>query len=290
MIRSMTGFGAADAEDENFRVTVEIRAVNQRFLDLTFRMPRGFFHYEEEMTRRIKEKLTRGKVEISINFQDFRENAAALRVDMPLVKAYYNALNEISNALNLPKTESATQIAAYPGALIADEASLDGVENILYKALSDALESLDSMRLREGGRIEKDFLIRVDELQKMVNSAQELEKIVVDAHRERLKSTVKEILGDIPYDEGRLLQEVAIYADKVNYTEEIVRLKSHIHQFKNLLETNEPCGRKLDFLIQEMNREANTIGSKGNNKEVSRLVVDMKAEIEKFREQAQNIE
>lgn len=286
----MTGFGAADAEDENFRVTVEIRAVNQRFLDLTFRMPRGFFHYEEEMTRRIKEKLTRGKVEISINFQDFRENAAALRVDMPLVKAYYNALNEISNALNLPKTESATQIAAYPGALIADEASLDGVENILYKALSDALESLDSMRLREGGRIEKDFLIRVDELQKMVNSAQELEKIVVDAHRERLKSTVKEMLGDIPYDEGRLLQEVAIYADKVNYTEEIVRLKSHIHQFKNLLETNEPCGRKLDFLIQEMNREANTIGSKGNNKEVSRLVVDMKAEIEKFREQAQNIE
>lgn len=290
MIRSMTGFGAADAEDENFRVTVEIRAVNQRFLDLTFRMPRGFFHYEEEMTRRIKEKLTRGKVEISINFQDFRENAAALRVDMPLVKAYYNALNEISNALNLPKTESATQIAAYPGVLIADEASLDGVENILYKALSDALESLDSMRLREGGRIEKDFLIRVDELQKMVNSAQELEKIVVDAHRERLKSTVKEILGDIPYDEGRLLQEVAIYADKVNYTEEIVRLKSHIHQFKNLLETNEPCGRKLDFLIQEMNREANTIGSKGNNKEVSRLVVDMKAEIEKLREQAQNIE
>ena len=290
MIRSMTGFGAADSEDENFRVTVEIRAVNQRFLDLTFRMPRGFFHYEEEMTRRIKEKLTRGKVEISINFQDFRENAAALRVDMPLVKAYYNALNEISNALNLPKTESATQIAAYPGALIADEASLDGVENILYKALSDALESLDSMRLREGGRIEKDFLIRVDELQKMVNSAQELEKIVVDAHRERLKSTVKEILGDIPYDEGRLLQEVAIYADKVNYTEEIVRLKSHIHQFKNLLETNEPCGRKLDFLIQEMNREANTIGSKGNNKEVSRLVVDMKAEIEKLREQAQNIE
>ena len=290
MIRSMTGFGAADSEDENFRVTVEIRAVNQRFLDLTFRMPRGFFHYEEEMTRRIKEKLTRGKVEISINFQDFRENAAALRVDMPLVKAYYNALNEISNALNLPKTESATQIAAYPGVLIADEASLDGVENILYKALSDALESLDSMRLREGGRIEKDFLIRVDELQKMVNSAQELEKIVVDAHRERLKSTVKEILGDIPYDEGRLLQEVAIYADKVNYTEEIVRLKSHIHQFKNLLETNEPCGRKLDFLIQEMNREANTIGSKGNNKEVSRLVVDMKAEIEKLREQAQNIE
>ena len=290
MIRSMTGFGAADAEDENFRVTVEIRAVNQRFLDLTFRMPRGFFHYEEEMTRRIKEKLTRGKVEISINFQDFRENAAALRVDMPLVKAYYNALNEISNALNLPKTESATQIAAYPGVLIADEASLDGVENILYKALSDALESLDSMRLREGGRIEKDFLIRVDELQKMVNSAQELEKIVVDAHRERLKSTVKEMLGDIPYDEGRLLQEVAIYADKVNYTEEIVRLKSHIHQFKNLLETNEPCGRKLDFLIQEMNREANTIGSKGNNKEVSRLVVDMKAEIEKFRERAQNIE
>ena len=290
MIRSMTGFGAADSEDENFRVTVEIRAVNQRFLDLTFRMPRGFFHYEEEMTRRIKEKLTRGKVEISINFQDFRENAAALRVDMPLVKAYYNALNEISNALNLPKTESATQIAAYPGALIADEASLDGVENVLYKALSDALESLDSMRLREGGRIEKDFLIRVDELQKMVNSAQELEKIVVDAHRERLKSTVKEILGDIPYDEGRLLQEVAIYADKVNYTEEIVRLKSHIHQFKNLLETNEPCGRKLDFLIQEMNREANTIGSKGNNKEVSRLVVDMKAEIEKLREQAQNIE
>lgn len=290
MIRSMTGFGAADAEDENFRLTVEIRAVNQRFLDLTFRMPRGFFYYEEEMTRRIKEKLTRGKVEIAINFQDFRENAAALRVDISLVKAYHNALNEISDALNLPKNESAVQIAAYPGALIVDEASLDGVENVLYKAIGDALQSLDSMRLREGSRIEKDFLLRVDELETMVNSAQELEKIVVDAQRERLKSNMKEILGVIPYDEGRLLQEVAIYADKVNYTEEIVRLKSHIHQFKKLLETNEPCGRKLDFLIQEMNREANTIGSKGNNKDVSRLVVNMKAEIEKLREQAQNIE
>lgn len=290
MLRSMTGFGAANAEDENFRVTVEIRAVNQRFLDLTFRMSRGFFYYEEEMTRRIKEKLTRGKVEIAINFQDFRENAATLRVDMPLVKAYYNALNEISSALNLPKNESATQIAAYPGALVADEANLDGIETVLYNALNNALESLDSMRLREGERIEKDFLIRIAELEKMVNSAESLDKVVVDNHRERLKSTMNEILGDIPYDEGRLLQEVAIYADRVNYTEEIVRLKSHIHQFKKLLETKEPCGRKLDFLIQEMNREANTIGSKGNHKDVSRLVVDMKAEIEKLREQVQNIE
>jgi len=289
MLRSMTGFGHYQAADENFRVTVEIRAVNQRYLDLAFRMPRGLYCYEGEMTRRVKEKLTRGKVEVSVVLQDLRENPSALNVDIPLAKAYQAALNEIAEKLNLPKNESAVEIAAYPGVLTADETTDKDVEVVLYNALDKALTDLDSMRIREGNRIEKDFLSRITELEKMVNDAEKLGEVVVKVHRERIKATVKEILDDI-VDEGRLLQEVALYADRVNYTEEVVRLRSHLHQFKAMLEGDEAKGRKLDFLIQEMNREANTIGSKGNHKDVARIVVDMKAEIEKLREQVQNIE
>lgn len=289
MIRSMTGFGHCQAADENFRVTVEIRAVNQRFLDLSFRMPRGLYYYEEEMTKRIKEKLTRGKIEISIVLQDFRDNSSSLNIDISLAKAYKAALDEIADKLNLPKTESAVEIAAYPGVLTADETMDKSVEKVLYDALQNALDDLNTMRLREGERIEKDFLLRIEELEKMVTDAEKLGEIVVNAHRERIRATVQDMLGDI-IDEGRVLQEVAIYADKVNYTEEVVRLKSHLHQFREMLTTNEAKGRKLDFLIQEMNREANTLGSKGNHKDVAKIVVDMKAEIEKLREQAQNIE
>jgi len=289
MLRSMTGFGAADAADENFRLHLEIRAVNQRFLDLSFRMPRGLYQYEEEMTRRIKEKLTRGKIEVFVNLQDFRENISALSVDIPLAKAYQAALNEIADKLNLPRNDSAVQIAAYPGVLASDENTLQGVEPVLYQSLSKALESLDTMRVREGERIEKDFLSRLKELGKLVNDAEKLGNVVVAAHRERIRTTVQEMLDNI-VDEGRLLQEVALYADRVNYTEEVVRLRSHLHQFERMLEDDGSHGRKLDFLIQEMNREANTIGSKGNHKDVARIVVDMKSEIEKLREQVQNIE
>lgn len=289
MLRSMTGFGAAEVANNNFRITLEIRAVNQRFLDLSFRMPRGLYHYEEEMTKRIKETLTRGKVEVLISFQDFRNNACHLNVDMPLAKAYQLALDEISDELGLPRTENPAIIAGYPGVLIPNEADLDGIEEVLYPALSNALESLDSMRLREGERIEKDFLSRITDLERLVDEAEKLGNVVVNAHRERMRATVKEMLDNI-IDEGRLLQEVAIYADKVNYTEEVVRLKSHLHQFQKMLLQDGSKGRKLDFLIQEMNREANTIGSKGNHKDVAKIVVDMKSEIEKLREQVQNIE
>ena len=290
MLKSMTGFGVADGADEKFNLHIEIRAVNSRFLDLSFRIPRGMYVYEEKITSRIKEVVSRGKVEVFISLQDLRENMANLRVDMALAKAYQSALNKIANELGLPKNESAVQIAAYPGVLNPEESDLEELEPLLIETLNASLEGLDSMRLREGARIEEDFLFRVNELESMVTAAESLGEEIVANHRERMRALMAEILKDAEADENRLLQEAAIFADRVNYTEEVVRLKSHFTEFKNMLKEENPVGRKLDFLIQEMNREANTIGSKCNNKEAARLVVDMKAEIEKLREQTQNIE
>ena len=290
MLKSMTGFGAADVSDENFRLHLEIRAVNQRFLDLSFHMPRSLYVYEEKITNRIKSKISRGKVEVSINVQDLRESAYKLNVDMSLARAYKNALDEISEKLNLHKIGNSQVIASYPGVLIPEENSLDGLEPVLYEALDTSVKSLDDMRLREGKRIEEDFIDRLSGLKEMVNLLKSLNDESVLIYRERLKKTIQEMLVEIPIDEGRLIEEVAIYGDRVNYTEEVVRLNSHFDEYRNIMNETNPVGRKLDFLIQEMNRETNTIGSKCNNKDAQKLVVDMKAEIEKLREQVQNIE
>ncbi|MBQ1511614.1 MAG: YicC family protein [Selenomonadaceae bacterium] len=288
----MTGFGAAETENESYKVHVEVKSVNQRFLDLAFHMPRLLNVWEDELRNRIKEKAARGKMDVYVTLVDKREMEACVRVNHGLAKGYHGALNEISDLLHLPRNGDVTAIAAYPDVLVMEErTSLEGGEEVLFPALEQALESLDAMRQREGMNIQQDFQQRLAELESMVDKVSALAPEIVEAYRQRLQKMMAELLADKDFDETRIIQETALYADKVNYTEEIVRLKSHFQQFRQMVAAAEgPVGRKLDFLIQEMNREANTIGSKANNAAAAQIVVDIKSEIEKLREQVQNIE
>lgn len=292
MLKSMTGFGAGERENDSYRVHVEIRAVNQRFLELGFRMPRSMFQFEEAMRKCIKKAAARGKLDVSVSFEDRREQAASIRVNHGLALSYQKALNELSDLLHFARADNVTSFAAYSDILSVEEnRSMEGLEEVLLPALEDALLGLNDMRRREGENLEQDFLKRLGILERLTNEVEALGPEIVAEYRKRIEKTVKELLSAENIDETRIIQETAIYADRVNFTEETVRLKSHFGQFRSILGTEgEPVGRKLDFLIQEMNREANTIGSKANQADAARIVVELKSEIEKLREQVQNIE
>ena len=292
MLKSMTGFGVGDFENEDYQVHVEIRAVNQRFLELAFHMPRTLFAWEDTIRQIIRKYAARGKLDIQISFRDKRERTACVRVDHGLALAYQKALNELGDTLHLARPDDLAAIAAYPDVLTVEEdTSLAGMEGALVPAVEQAAVHLDAMRLREGENIGRDFTYRLGLLQDMVNKVDALAPVIVENYRTRIRETLKELLAEQEPDETRIVQEVGIYSDRVNVTEELVRLRSHFEQFRVIQqESDEPVGRKLDFLIQEMNRETNTIGSKANHAEAARIVVDMKSEIEKIREQVQNIE
>lgn len=292
MIRSMTGFGVGEAENESYKVHVEIKSVNQRFLDLAFHMPRLFNIWEDGLRKRIKAVACRGKMDVYVTLTDKRETGSRIRVNRGLARSYHEALNEMSDFLRLPRNDDIKSIAAYPDVLVVEEPdSPEGCDEVLFLATERAMEGLDAMRRQEGRNIQQDFLQRLKELEAMVQKVSSLAPEIVENYRQRLQKMMAELLADREFDEGRILQEAAIYADKVNYTEEIVRLESHFRQFRRMIEEEDGLvGRKLDFLIQEMNREANTIGSKANHAVAAQLVVDIKSEIEKLREQVQNIE
>lgn len=292
MIRSMTGFGAAVVENEAYKVSVEVKAVNQRFLELSFHMGRPLSPFEDNLRRLVRQTAARGKVDIFVNYLDKREHAASIRVDKQLAISYHEALDALSDCLHLARPDDVMQVASYPDVLQVDEdEELAGFEPVLLAAAGKALQSFDVMRQTEGENIGRDFLLHLGELERAVARLKELAPVIVQSYRERLEKTLQELLAEKEIDETRIIQETALYADKINYTEEVVRLGSHFQQFRNILaEAEGPIGRKLDFLIQEMNREANTIASKANSAEASQLVVDMKSEIEKLREQVQNIE
>ncbi len=292
MIRSMTGFGVGEAENESYKVHVEIKSVNQRFLDLAFHMPRLFNIWEDGLRKRIKAVACRGKMDVYVTLTDKRETGSRIRLNRGLARSYHEALNEMSDFLRLPRNDDIKAIAAYPDVLVVEEpTSPEGCDEMLFLAAERAMEGLDAMRRQEGRNIQRDFLQRLKELEAMVQKVSSLAPEIVENYRQRLQKMMAELLADREFDEGRILQEAAIYADKVNYTEEIVRLESHFRQFRRMIEEEDGLvGRKLDFLIQEMNREANTIGSKANHAAAAQLVVDIKSEIEKLREQVQNIE
>ena len=292
MVKSMTGFGAGERESDSYRVHVEIRAVNQRFLEVGFRMPRSMFQFEEAMRGCIKKKVARGKLDVSVALEDRREQAATIKVNSSLALSYQKALNELSDLLHFARADNVASFAAYPDVLSVEEnRSMEGLDEVLIPAIEDALQGLNEMRRREGENLERDFLKRLEILEQLTDKVEALGPEIVAEYRKRIEKTVKELLSSDNIDESRIIQETAIYADKVNFTEETVRLRSHFGQFRSILGTEgEPVGRKLDFLIQEMNREANTIGSKANQAEAARIVVEIKSEIEKLREQVQNIE
>lgn len=292
MIKSMTGFGAGDAETSDFKVHVEIKAVNQRFLETNYHMPYSMNMFESQLNKKIKECASRGKLDINIRFQDLRDKAVTVAVDKGLAAAYGRALREISSQLELSAPVTAAQIASYPDVLKLNEENqdLEAAQPVLMSALEQALHSFAAMREAEGKNIQQDLLARIATLEKFVGELERLAPEIVAAYRQRLDNLLTECLAKENIDESRIIQEVALFTDKVNYTEETVRLRSHFDQFRQIITANEPVGRKLDFLIQEMNREINTVASKANSAGAAQFVVDVKSEIEKIREQIQNIE
>ena len=292
MIKSMTGFGAGDAETADFKVHVEIKAVNQRFLETNYHMPYSMNMFEARLTQKIREYASRGKLDINIRFQDLRDKAITVQVDKGLAEAYGKALQEISSQLGLSAPVTAAQIAAYPDVLKLNEenVNLEAAQPVLLAALEQALASFVAMRETEGKNIQRDLLARIDTLENFVSELERLAPEIVAAYRQKLDNLLAECLAKEDIDESRVIQEVALFTDKVNYTEETVRLRSHFDQFRQIVSSKEPVGRKLDFLIQEMNREINTVASKANSAGAARFVVDVKSEIEKIREQIQNIE
>lgn len=292
MIKSMTGFGAGDAETSDFKVHVEIKAVNQRFLETNYHMPYSMNMFESQFTQKIKEYASRGKLDINIRFQDLRDKAVTITVDKGLAAAYGQALQEISCQLSLSAPVTAAQIASYPDVLKLNEENqnLEAAKPVLMEALEQALDGFVSMRKTEGKNIQQDLLARIATLENFVGELERLAPEIVAAYRQRLDGLLAEYLAKENIDESRIIQEVALFTDKVNYTEETVRLRSHFDQFRQIITADEPVGRKLDFLIQEMNREINTVASKANSAGAAQFVVDVKSEIEKIREQIQNIE
>ncbi|MCF2600045.1 MAG: YicC/YloC family endoribonuclease [Anaerovibrio sp.] len=292
MIKSMTGFGAGDAETADFKVHIEVKAVNQRFLETNYHMPYSMNMFENQLTKKIKEYASRGKLDINIRFQDLRDKAVTVKVDKGLVAAYGQALQEISSQLELSAPVTAAQIASYPDVLKLNEenADLEAAQPVLMQAMEQALESFVAMREAEGQNIQRDLLARIGTLENFVGELEKLAPEIVAAYRQRLENLLREYLAKEDIEESRIIQEVALFTDKVNYTEETVRLRSHFDQFRQIITAGEPVGRKLDFLIQEMNREINTVASKANSAGAAQFVVDVKSEIEKIREQIQNIE
>lgn len=292
MIKSMTGFGTGDAETADFKVHIEVKAVNQRFLETNYHMPYSMNMFENQLTKKIKEYASRGKLDINIRFQDLRDKAVTVKVDKGLVAAYGQALQEISSQLELSAPVTAAQIASYPDVLKLNEenADLEAAQPVLMQAMEQALERFVAMREAEGQNIQRDLLARIGTLENVVGELEKLAPEIVAAYRQRLENLLREYLAKEDIEESRIIQEVALFTDKVNYTEETVRLRSHFDQFRQIITAGEPVGRKLDFLIQEMNREINTVASKANSAGAAQFVVDVKSEIEKIREQIQNIE
>ena len=293
MAKSMTGFGIGEFKDQYYNLSVECRTINHKYLDINPRIPRKLSFLEDKLRFLIKDHLGRGRVDIFVKFETVTSVGSQLVYDAELAKQYYHILKNIKSDFGLEEPISPVDIAKFPDVVKITEAEDD--EEILWNMLSDAannaLENLCNMRIIEGKKLEKDILARVDLLERSVCDLEKYTDTIEKEYKDKLYARISELLDDPKVvDEYRLAQEVAIYADKSNITEEIVRFKSHINQLRDTVTADESVGRKMDFLIQEMNREVNTMGSKSSDVSIANLVINMKAELEKIREQVQNIE
>lgn len=292
MLRSMTGFGRGEHVGKLKRVTVEIKAVNHRFSEVQIRLPYQYSALEERVRRFILKQLSRGRLDVVIKFEDTSPRQREFQVDKDLAVTYYKALEELAVITGLPCEVNVFQIAQFPDVLILREPEED--EELIWEdlqpALQEALDALLSMREKEGQRLKEDLLERLQILQQIHGEILERSPQVVKIYQEKLTVRLQELLAEGQINEDRLALEVALFADKCNLDEELVRLNSHFLQLAQNLEEDTAVGRKLDFLLQEINREVNTIGSKANDLEITQEVVALKSEIEKVREQVQNIE
>lgn len=292
MIRSMTGFGRAQASVEGYNITVEIRSVNHRYFEFYAKMPRAYSFLEEKVKALLSTGISRGKVECSIQLEATADESVVVSVNEPLAKGYVDAVRQIADTFNLPDDMTAFTVARFSDVLSVSKAPVD--EELLWSKVSpvvqEALDGFVSMRATEGERLADDVLSRAETILGNVAYIEERSPETVKQYSEKLLERMRTVLGDTQVDEARILTEAAVYADKVAVAEETVRLRSHIDQLRSMLASDEAIGRKLDFLVQEINREANTIGSKAQDVDIARRVIDIKAEVEKIREQIQNIE
>jgi uncharacterized protein (TIGR00255 family) len=292
MIRSMTGYGKAEAALEEGRIIVEVRSVNHRYGEIFVKIPRTFMPFENEVRKCVAGRLKRGKIEVFVQ----QEGTAALSsrpvLNLELAAAYHEAFVKLKEALGLHEQVTLSLIAAQKDVFGSGEreSGSDDLQQELLAVVSDAVESLDAMRLREGVALMEDLAARRENLAALIARVSGRAPHVVAETAQRLKERVGQLVGEAGMDETRIAQEIALLADRCDITEELVRFGSHLGQFDETLLMDEPVGRKLDFLLQELNREVNTIGSKANDSEITALVVQLKAELEKVREQVQNIE
>ena len=292
MVKSMTGYGRAREMHNGRDITVEVRSVNNRYLDCTVKMPRAYIFAEDRMKARVQQAISRGKVDVFVTIDASAADAAVVAVNESLARGYYDALTRLKTMFDLPGDVTPEVLAKFPDVLAVTKAEED-VEAIaadICAVLDDALASYNAMRAVEGEKLAADVAGRITTIEAVVGKVEERSPQTVAAYRQRLEAKMQEVLQSTTIDESRILTEAAIFADKIAVDEETVRLRSHIAQLRAMLVSDEPVGRKLDFLIQEVNRECNTIGSKCNDLTIAQDVVNMKAEVEKIREQVQNME
>lgn len=292
MIKSMTGYGSAKGIVDGLEISVELKSVNNRYLDTSVRLPRSFLFAEEMIKSRVQSHISRGKVDVFVSVDASQAGDMVVRINEGLLRGYLDALNAISREYDLPQDLTAVSVSRFPDVLTVEKKELNaeeisaGVSEIVEQALRD----FDAMRLREGEKLRDDVLGRLAVIRSLVETVEEKAPQTVAEYRRRLEQKMAEVLGTAGIDESRILAEAAIFADHIAVDEETVRLRSHMAQLETMIRGDSPTGRKIDFLIQEFNREANTIGSKCQNSQIAHVVVDLKSEIEKIREQIQNIE
>lgn len=292
MIKSMTGFGRCEVAENNRKFTVEIKSVNHRYLDVNIKMPKKLNFFESAIRAELKNYISRGKVDLFISYEDYTENHANIRYNRELAAEYRKYLRQMQEEFGLEDDIRVSTLSRYSEVFTMEEQNVDEGElwKELRKAIQGAAESFVQTRVAEGERLREDLLQKLDGMLGLVDFIAERSPRIVQEYRQKLEERVKDLLGDAQVDENRLLTEVTIFADKVCVDEELVRLRSHIETTKATLQEGGSMGRKLDFIAQEMNREANTTLSKSNDLEVSNCAIELKTEIEKVREQIQNIE
>ena len=292
MIKSMTGYGSAKGTAAGLRLSVELKSVNNRYLDVSVKLPRTLLFAEEPIRSAVAKHITRGKVDVFVTADTSEADCTEVRVNEPLLRGYIAALSDVRSKYNLTDDMTLMNLCRLPDVLSTERRELDTDEltSGLLAILEEALNGYDAMRRTEGLKLRDDVLARIEEIGRLTGIVEERAPQTVAEYRARLEQKLRETLEGLPIDDARVITECAIFADRIAVDEETVRLRSHLSQLKGMAEGESPIGRKMDFLIQELNRESNTIGSKCQSADIARVVVDLKAEIEKIREQIQNVE
>lgn len=289
---SMTGYGSAKGSVEGQEITVELKSVNNRYLDCSVRLPRNFLFAEDTVKQAVSAGVSRGKVDVFVSAQASQDSGTVVLVNEELARGYRDAVARIAETLGLESGLNAFSLARFPDVLTVERRELDKdkAAAALSEITAKAVGEFNDMREREGERLRRDMLGKLETIEGLVSVVEERSPQTVKEYRERLEARLRDILADRSLDEQRVITEAAIFADRTAVDEETVRLRSHIAQFRTMLEEGSPIGRKMDFLVQEFNRESNTIGSKCSDASLAKVVVDLKSEIEKIREQLQNVE